>query len=257
LAPENKMDAAFEFRLRNKLKSSTQQTMFWTQITQTFGANKNIFAAVAASVLIIFTIAYFAVNFIKTGESNETAFVTDSEKTVNSQSNNNLTNVLDNSETTINNAIKIAWREMTTKAVGDHKNCAIKFKLRENPISLEDAAKKYGEYNRNLDKSVFASLQKVFGGKIKFLEAHSCIFDGKRFAHIVLRYENQIVSVLVTDATDPNGAISDAITSESNQNLNVARFKTLQHAVFVVSSLTETDNLQFARILSNDLRQLI
>ena len=146
-------------------------------------------------------------------------------------------------------AVQIAWRELTEHAVGDHQNCALKFNLAENPITLDEAAAKYGEYNKGLDKAVFAPLKEVFGakniGKVEFLEAHSCVFDGRRFAHVVLRYRQKTISVLVTE-TDLPPETDQVISSKFNETMRVASFRTAHHAVFVVSDLTEAENSTMA-----------
>jgi hypothetical protein len=36
------------------------------------------------------------------------------------------------------------WREVAPTAIGDHKNCALHFRLVEELITLEKAAEKYG-----------------------------------------------------------------------------------------------------------------
>lgn len=154
-------------------------------------------------------------------------------------------------------AVRVSWDEMTTHAVGDHKNCAVAFHLTEEPISLDEAAVSYGAFNRDLDKTVNAALQAVFNGDassgIKFLEAHSCIFDGRRFAHIVMRHKGRIVSVLVTDTDLPAG--NDEIqTAHYDETLNTAGFHIGHHAVFVVSELPDAENMTIAKSLIPAIR---
>ena len=150
-------------------------------------------------------------------------------------------------------AVQIAWREMTEHAVGDHENCALEHKLTEEPITLGEAAEKYGKYNKNLDKAVIAPLREVFSekdfGKIKLLGAHSCVFDGRRFAHVVLQYRNRSISVLVTD-TDLPIENENQISAQTSEKMRVANFRTAHHAVFVVSDLSETENMTIAKAIS-------
>lgn len=157
----------------------------------------------------------------------------------------------------LENAVRVSWDEMTAHAVGDHKNCAVEFHLAEEPISLDEAAVSYGAFNKGLDKTVDAALQAVFNGDasegIKFLEAHSCIFDGRRFAHIVMRHKGRNISVLVTD-TDLPAAADDIQNKQFDGTLNAAGFRSGHHAVFVVSELPYTDNMTIARILIPTIR---
>ncbi|MBW8868363.1 MAG: hypothetical protein JF610_13725 [Acidobacteria bacterium] len=82
-------------------------------------------------------------------------------------------------------------------ALGDHQNCAIRFRLKEKPISLEEAAQRFDPAYRSL-VAVAPSPARLSGGELTVLERHSCVYDRRRFAHIVLRYRGTLVSVLVT-----------------------------------------------------------
>jgi len=156
-------------------------------------------------------------------------------------------------ETNLMQAVHIAWQEMTRHAVGDHENCALEHNLTEEPITLSEAAEKYGKYNKNLDKAVIAPLREVFSdkdfGKIDLLGAHSCAFDGRRFAHVVLQYRNRRISVLVTD-TDLPIENENQVLAQTSETMRVASFRTAHHAVFVVSDLSETENMTIAKAIS-------
>ncbi|MDQ2746630.1 MAG: zf-HC2 domain-containing protein [Acidobacteriota bacterium] len=155
-------------------------------------------------------------------------------------------------ESPIVQAVQIAWRELTEHAVGDHKNCAIKFNLPEKPITLTEAAEKYGKYNKDLDQAVTAPLREVFGSKasekVKLLAAHSCVFDGRRFAHVVLGYHQAEISVLITD-TDLPVENNGIVNNQFDGALRVTSFRTAHHAIFVVSDLTEKDNATIAEAI--------
>ena len=129
-------------------------------------------------------------------------------------------------------------------AVGDHRFCALTFKLAERPIPLDEAARRYGGVYRRLD-TVEPSTDTLSGGPLRIVERHSCVFDGRRFAHIVLRYKDTAVSLLVTDdprpgvAWAPDFAMIDEHPSPlpSADGFHVASFRGPRHVVFVVSSL--------------------
>lgn len=82
-------------------------------------------------------------------------------------------------------------------AVGDHRFCALDFKLAEKPITLEEAARRFDAVHRRLE-GIEPSVPTLSGGPLRVLERHSCVFDGHRFAHIVMSYQGQAVSLLVT-----------------------------------------------------------
>ena len=154
--------------------------------------------------------------------------------------------------------IRIVKTELARSAVGDHRDCAIKFRLAEKPIDLEVAGQKYDPVYINLTKAVLSQQGAVPLGA-QFVEAHSCVFEGRRFAHIVLTYHSQVVSFLVTDIeptkeVQPESVRKSAepqvITCSEFDGYRVSCFETARHAVFIVSDLPEGDNLALARALA-------
>ena len=133
---------------------------------------------------------------------------------------------------------------LAASAAGDHQNCAITFNLAERPIPLEEAARRYDP--------AFASLQTLAlpdglaGATV--LDRHSCVFGGRRFAHVVFRYEERIVSLLVTNGEGVSGETPSIVSNDSG--LHVAWFDAGRHAVFVVSDLSVADTLRVAETLA-------
>src|SRR5581483_212843 len=132
---------------------------------------------------------------------------------------------------------------LAASAAGDHQNCAIKFNLSERPIPLEEAARRYDP--------AFASLQTLplppalSGATV--LDRHSCVFGGRRFAHVVFRYHDRIVSLLVTNGDGTSGETPSLVANDSG--LRVASFDAGRHVVFVVSDLPDADTLRVAQSL--------
>ena len=142
-------------------------------------------------------------------------------------------------------------------AVGDHRFCALTFKLAEPPIPLDEAARRYGGVYAAL-RRVAPSTDTLSGGPLRIVERHSCVFEGRRFAHIVLRYKDTAVSLLVTDdprpgaAWVPDLAMIDAHPSAlpSTDGFQVASFRGPRHVVFVVSSLQDGDVQEVAQAMA-------
>ena len=154
--------------------------------------------------------------------------------------------------------ISIVKTELAKSAVGDHRDCAIKFRLAEKPIDLEVAGQKYDPVYINLTKAV---LSQQGGAPLdaQFVEAHSCVFAGRRFAHIVLKYHGQVVSLLVTAIEPTKGVQPESVRTSADPQVitcsqfdgyKVSCFETARHAVFIVSDLPEGDNLALARALA-------
>lgn len=145
-----------------------------------------------------------------------------------------------------------AWMSLTNSATGDHRECALEHKLGATVISLDEAARTYDRaYGSLADR---ASLQASLPNGAQLLDAHSCAFEGRRFAHLVIKYHDQTVSIVATKnelnnraPTPMPGDIAAPLKSDSYQ---IAAFQTANHAVFVISSLNEPDNLTIARSVS-------
>jgi hypothetical protein len=166
-------------------------------------------------------------------------------------------NIFSNSNSDLANAVRASWAQMTSLAVGDHENCAVKFRLKEDPITLDEAAVKFGSYNKDLDKVVMAAFKTEsntdLGADIQFLEAHSCIYNGRRFAHIVVKHKGRVVSLLVTDTDLPTDN-DDVQTARYDGAMNAAGFHFGHHAVFVVSELPAADNVMVAKAIAPAIR---
>ena len=152
------------------------------------------------------------------------------------------------------------WREWSASsfaglvrvAVDDHRFCALTFKLAEHSIPLDVAAQRYGGVYRVLE-TVDPSTTSLNGGPLRILKRHACVLNGRRFAHIVLRYKDETVSLLVTD--NPRlwrplaRASKEPAEWPASYGLHVASFGGGQHTVFVVSSLNNGDVQEVARAL--------
>jgi anti-sigma factor RsiW len=129
-------------------------------------------------------------------------------------------------------------------AAGDHQNCAITFALTERPIPLEEAGRRYGAPYVQL-----ASFElPAFDQRADTLDRHSCVYDGRRFGHIVLRYRGSVVSLLVTDGEQPDAPQLETDSSPAIASLPAGRF-----VAFVVSDLEGTEVLRIARTIAKPL----
>ena len=84
---------------------------------------------------------------------------------------------------------------------GDHRFCALTFKLAERPIPLAEAAQRFGGVHALL-AAVEPSTTTLSGGPLRVMERHSCVFEGRRFVHIVLLYKDEPISLLVPTDRD-------------------------------------------------------
>ncbi len=138
-------------------------------------------------------------------------------------------------------------------AVGDHRFCALDFKLAEQPITLEEAARRYDAVYR-LMEGVEPSTTSLSGGPLRINERHSCVFDGRRFAHIVLSYRGQAVSLLV--AKD-DGIWTLPSTLSVTDGFRTTAFRGSKHVVFVVSALSDDDVQEVAAAMAGPVERAL
>jgi hypothetical protein len=140
-------------------------------------------------------------------------------------------------------------------AVGDHRNCAVRFDLAEKPIPLEDAERRYGAWYGRLLNTPPAELA-LGAGPGHVVERHACVFNGRRFAHVVLQFQGQLVSLLVTEERRWLAALIDGrgqplLTSHGvAEGSGAVSFATSGHRVFVVSNLGEAELREMGEALA-------
>ena len=260
-APEAQINHAFAVKLRNDLRQTALRPGILERLKIGSLTKFPIFAAAAAMCLLVGILFGAAVLLRQTPIStSETAVVPQNTNEIFPETGTqDRLNGNDNVK-----ILQAARREMTQSAIGDHKNCALHYRLKQEPITLTEAAEKYGRFNKDLDKTVIAALKREnLAGKdsgqnapkIEFLEAHSCVFNERRFAHIVLKQGNKTISVLVTD--NSFGENDETLINRSEENLQIAEFSARHHPVFVVSDLTESQNSTLAAMLSPAIRRHI
>jgi hypothetical protein len=143
-------------------------------------------------------------------------------------------------------------------AVGDHRDCALQFKLAEKPISLGEAAGRYGARFRALER-LPASEVITATGPARVVERHVCVYRGQRFAHIVLEYRNTRVSLLMAEDEGsgrrefPALAPQHVAPASQIDGMSVASFQTPGHIAFLVGDLAEADLARLAGAVAAQL----
>ena len=82
-------------------------------------------------------------------------------------------------------------------AIGDHRNCALKYRLVRNPVPLEEAAQRFDSAYRLLLDAPPDAISTP-DGPVRVVERHSCEYGAHRFGHVILQYRGRVVSLLVT-----------------------------------------------------------
>jgi hypothetical protein len=138
--------------------------------------------------------------------------------------------------------------EMSHNAIGDHKFCALeKLKIWE-----ENAGK------GTVEQAAFVKILR--DDETKVLAVHNCEYAGKTFHHYILQRGGKIISVakFESEYSNPtNKKFDNLIISEHENGLQVASFQDGGNLVFVVSDMSESENLGMARILSDSLKSKV
>ena len=143
-------------------------------------------------------------------------------------------------------------------AVGDHLNCALHFRLADKPVSLDEAASRYGPAYRVLENLPPDDVMTALG-PARVLERHACVYGGRRFAHIVFEYRGQRVSLLVTDAerglqlTLPGEALPDVTSAGRIDDMAVVSFRASDHLVFFAGDVPQDDLMRLADAVAGPL----
>lgn len=135
--------------------------------------------------------------------------------------------------------------EISKTAITTHEDCGLFH------------SKEWEENIGKLPPEKIAFVKTLQNDDTQILEAHECEFDGKLFTHYVLRRNGKIVSVLKTEsnnASQTNLKTEDSIVCERQKGLQISRFTIGEELVFVVSDMSEAENLSLARILSDSVK---
>lgn len=136
-------------------------------------------------------------------------------------------------------------------AVGDHQNCALKYRLVRMPVPLEEAAQQFDSAYRLLLTAPPDEISTP-DGEARVSERHSCAYGGHRFGHVIMEYRGRVVSLLMT-ANESGNPVQDAIPhiiGHPVNGLSVMSVNGTRHAVLLVSDLGSTDLAQLSRAVS-------
>jgi hypothetical protein len=134
---------------------------------------------------------------------------------------------------------------LAREAAGDHQNCAVKFNLAERPIRLDEAGRRYGAPYAALATFELPALD----GPLEALDRHACVYQGRRFGHVVFRYNGALVSLLVTDGAPPAAAELEPREGE----FEVASLPAGRFLGFVVADLDRLQVLRLAQTFADPL----
>jgi hypothetical protein len=139
-------------------------------------------------------------------------------------------------------------------AIGDHQNCALKFRLVRTPVPLDEAAARFDPAFRLLLDAPPDNIV-TSDGPAQVVERHSCAYGGRRFGHVVMQYRGRVVSLLMT------GSHQDTETAAAAENipqmigrptngLSVVAVNGAGHAIVLVSDLGGAELTQLSKAVA-------
>lgn len=222
-SPESKINQVFAVELRAALRKDALQengsTAFWREV---FSLK---FLAATATVLLI--ALFVGLSPLSTGNQSDTALSLSPKNAV------------------TNETLDSMWREISFKAIGDHEHCALENFDLWNKEKAENSPEKI-----KFRENILNRVSQEFSGELELIHVHDCIYQDRVFKHAVLRVGGRVVSVLLTDK-NKTGEADSSITTQKQTGFQVASFAASDEAVFVISDMTEAENLSLARSLSN------
>jgi hypothetical protein len=153
-----------------------------------------------------------------------------------------------------------AWTNaLAQDAVGDHRDCALKFRLVRMPVPLEEAAKEFDSSYRLLQTAP-ADTVSTPDGEAHVKARHACVFGTRRFGHVVMEYRGHVVSLLMT-AND--GAVRAAqsldvaprLIGRPADGLSVVSVTGPHHAILLVSDLDSAELTRLSKAVSVPLAE--
>jgi anti-sigma factor RsiW len=147
--------------------------------------------------------------------------------------------------------------------LNDHINCAIVHEQANKRFTPEKMVERLG--------ADYAGLLPVVKEKApagyEVVIAHKCHVDKREFVHMILKNDEKVLSLVITkkngEAFPESAALNVSrvagtpVYEARLQDYEVAGFETRDYLGFVVSNLTQTDNLQIASTLAPVVRDFL
>jgi hypothetical protein len=159
----------------------------------------------------------------------------------------------------IMNRSNSAVAALARDAIGDHRNCALKYRLARTPVPLPEAAARFDRAYRLLITSPPDEMPAPEGA-VRVLERHACAYDGRRFGHVIMQYRGHVVSLLMTaGGTGLGGATAGAPIPHSigptTNGLSVVSIDAADRSILLVGDLGSAELTELSTIVATPLAQ--
>ncbi|MDQ3473929.1 MAG: zf-HC2 domain-containing protein, partial [Acidobacteriota bacterium] len=206
--PELQMRAEFAASLHDKLRTAALRPS--ASAFRILGVRRAAYIAIAASVVIVAAFGFRAMQQRSVTQSSVAREAGRETPTPGESQPQN-----PGSHAALVNPLSALFAE---NALGNHRDCAINHRLKEKPIDLDEAGRSYDRAYINLAQAVMSDGQLPAGATL--VAAHSCIFNEQRFGHVILKYHDQLVSVLVTTLDGAEASDQNALGASKEESIS-------------------------------------
>jgi hypothetical protein len=134
--------------------------------------------------------------------------------------------------------------------LGDHIHCSVFRKYAKEAPNVEDLAARLGSEYEGLIPIVRRHLRADF----RLMIAHECGYNGRKFIHLSLKSETQLVSLVIARKRDGESFETEGLVPELTQSgmpfyragaqrFEIVSFESADHLVYVVSDMSRQDNM--------------
>ena len=140
--------------------------------------------------------------------------------------------------------------------ISDHIHCVIDSGYDKKTLTPEQMAQKMGPEYSGLVPLLKTQMPQGFLISV----GHRCRVNGREFVHMVLKHDDRVVSVIITEKQGTSFPASSRTSRLESQGVHLFEdrlqsfeaiaFETKDHVAFVVSSLGHQENLQIASVVA-------
>jgi hypothetical protein len=157
-------------------------------------------------------------------------------------------------------------RVATLMRVGlaDHIHCSVFRKFPKDAPKLEDLAAKLGPQYKTLVPVVRQHLP----GDFRLMIAHECGYHGRKFTHLSLKSDSQLVSLVIARKKDGESFETEGLLPALTQSgipfyrsgvqrFEIASFESANHIVYVVSDMGRQENMKFMLAVAPQVKDVL
>jgi anti-sigma factor RsiW len=139
-------------------------------------------------------------------------------------------------------------------AIGDHRNCALKYRAVKMSVPLPEASTTVDSAYRVLISAPPNEIATP-GGLVRVVDRHACAYDSRRFGHVIMQYRGHVVSLLLT-AGGAGTAAGDSIPRPIGQptsGLSVVSVTAADRSILLVGDVGSSELTKLSTIIATPL----